>query len=730
MNFRLENLAILFGLFALAVPILLHLLQRHRFDVMDWGAMQFLPDSSVAQRRRWLDEILLMFMRMAMIALIVIALATPVSTSPWLAPLRDRSTRDIVLIFDGSYSMGVRHAGQPTPWEEGVRTAKAHLEQATYGDRFAIVIGRQPPLVWQEDFSSDMSDLRAKLDALPAPRGNPDMPGTLSEAWKHLQSRSKATAQEIIVFTDQQLHGWADLETLSALENLGNQWQSDGQRANTNGDAVPSLRVVKVGADLPKSIPNFSLAPLTASRGVVKAGQKITLQSALHLDGFSKYVPPRKLRVAIDGQPVKDLALPDKIDLKQGQIPLSYQHRFEMEGQHVVSFLLEADQADDALTTDNAQHIVIEVVKDLPILLVDGDKKLSPESSSFFLQRAMSVKRATPYLLLKPTAILPEAADTERPAVIVLADVPRLDAGAIDALDRFLAEGGGLLIVVGERVSREKTFYNDQLYRQGQGWLPARLAEVASSQDGMQPEPRTFQHPALELFRTAADGVMNQVRFAKWLKAQIGAKDRAMPVALLANGDPFLIEIPYKKGRVMLCTTPLDRRWGSTLPNVAEFPVLVNELVYYLAGAKQTASTLRDGAPIRLPDPGVGISRLTLHSPEAAAKIFDVKNWPWTYPNTGAVGLYQAREAKGRAWSFVVPPDLRESNLTRCTDLDWRKVRDRLPVVWNDDGPAAPSIGSSDSRREELWWLLLLGVLGLLCSEVWMTRRMALARGL
>src|SRR6266446_7243043 len=116
MNFRVENLWMLFGLFGLAVPILLHLLRRRRYDILDWGAMQFLPDSISAHRKRWLDEILLMLLRMAMVALIVIALATPVSTSAWLAPLGDRNSREVVLVIDGSYSMDVRVPNQPTPW--------------------------------------------------------------------------------------------------------------------------------------------------------------------------------------------------------------------------------------------------------------------------------------------------------------------------------------------------------------------------------------------------------------------------------------------------------------------------------------------------------------------------------------------------------------------------------------------------------------------------------------
>ena len=57
MDFRVENLGILFGLLALAAPILLHLIRRHRYDTLDWGAMQFLPDNFTTQRKRWLDEI-------------------------------------------------------------------------------------------------------------------------------------------------------------------------------------------------------------------------------------------------------------------------------------------------------------------------------------------------------------------------------------------------------------------------------------------------------------------------------------------------------------------------------------------------------------------------------------------------------------------------------------------------------------------------------------------------
>ena len=43
--FFVEHLIVLLGLFALAIPVVVHLLQRRHHETIDWGAMQFLPES-------------------------------------------------------------------------------------------------------------------------------------------------------------------------------------------------------------------------------------------------------------------------------------------------------------------------------------------------------------------------------------------------------------------------------------------------------------------------------------------------------------------------------------------------------------------------------------------------------------------------------------------------------------------------------------------------------------
>src|SRR5438874_7198205 len=92
----------LLGLAGMAIPPLIHLWNRRRFDVVDWGAMQFLQIGETVRRKILLEELLLMALRMGMIALIVLGLAAPFVAHPLLADVAGRAGRDVVLVFDGS----------------------------------------------------------------------------------------------------------------------------------------------------------------------------------------------------------------------------------------------------------------------------------------------------------------------------------------------------------------------------------------------------------------------------------------------------------------------------------------------------------------------------------------------------------------------------------------------------------------------------------------------------
>src|SRR5262245_36245251 len=134
MSFGLLNALMLFGLAGLAIPPLIHLLNRRRFDVVDWGAMQFLQISETTRRRLLIEELLLMLLRMGLIGVIVLALAAPYLVTPGVPTLGKRSNRDIVLVFDGSASMGYVGKDGQTPHEAAKGWARTIVDGLAPGD--------------------------------------------------------------------------------------------------------------------------------------------------------------------------------------------------------------------------------------------------------------------------------------------------------------------------------------------------------------------------------------------------------------------------------------------------------------------------------------------------------------------------------------------------------------------------------------------------------------------
>src|SRR3954470_12791806 len=111
------NAAILLGLVAVSIPVIIHLLNRRRYDVVDWAAMQFLQVSQKTRRKIFIEEFILLLLRMLLIAVMVLALAGPVlGLAGWLAKLLEepvfaklgldpREPHQVVILIDGSASM-------------------------------------------------------------------------------------------------------------------------------------------------------------------------------------------------------------------------------------------------------------------------------------------------------------------------------------------------------------------------------------------------------------------------------------------------------------------------------------------------------------------------------------------------------------------------------------------------------------------------------------------------
>ena len=375
MAFGLLNSIMLFGMFALAIPIIIHLLNRRRFDVVDWGAMRFLHMSETTRRRVFIEEVLLMLLRMGLIALLVLAMCAPFASSAVFEWFGFVDNRDIVLVFDGSTDMSYTDGEGKTDHEHAVDWAKNVLDQLTPGDTVAIIQARVQTVSILAS-TSDLNQARAALDQLAPPAGNCNWPNAVETAHEILL-KSKRTRRDVVLLGVGRKEGWADVATVKrwrdlvpqfadgkqtmrvwmvpfaekrpirltekllaalrsagvpeeVLENLNdlkkegcvtaNQFSTELSRVFSRNDQERYLELARNQTAL--ELPNWALTGIEA--GTVGTTMELTFRTGLRVQGQEKYAPPYQLRYEIDQPPWQPrYKLTDKAldHLRNGQVP-------------------------------------------------------------------------------------------------------------------------------------------------------------------------------------------------------------------------------------------------------------------------------------------------------------------------------------------------------------------------------------------------------------------------
>jgi hypothetical protein len=760
---------LLIGLAALAIPPIIHLLNRRRYEVVDWGAMRFLQISEVTRRRILIEEILLMLLRIGLLAVFVLGLASPWLQSETFARFGTRPNRDVVLVIDGSYSMGATVTDR-SAHDAAKEWALAFVSDLQAGDNVAVLQAKQQVVPVVGTLSADLERVRDKINQLPEPSGGCDWPAAVAAAHAILKDSTRPE-RDIILLGDGQRQTWADADTLLRWELLAAQL---GYKKGAAPDAgKPRLWAVNVEPDRPAGVRNWSLTPLRGNRPVTPVDREVTFRTDLVLGGDTEYTPPHRLRLDVDNQFVRNLEPPRGVKLDKGKVPLSFTHRFTKPGSHLVTLTLEADPplgerppgyvVKDQVPGDNRVDYSVDVVPAVPVLIVDGDPATKPaRRGSDFLRDALSPARdptpvvrarVVPVKEFEPALLIGEPA--ARPRALILHNVAQLNGAQQEAVAQYLTDGGGVLVALGHRVDAEE--YNKKLFRNGEGWLPARLdgteGDEAKPQGAVHPIPDASTHPALELFRAPPGGPekggLADARFPRWWKLTTpGRNASGVPVAALRSATaeyPFLVERSFKAGRVLVCAVPLDNSWGTNLPDLPAFVPLAHELVYYLAGARAAEYNLQPGQPLRWRvETDAPLNAYTLQPPLGAAKplapgtptdaaypaqlVHQKRGALLVYEGTRETGVYRLTTPGKETIHYVVQSDARESDLTPCDDADRQHVKDLLPVRYENDRAQMTAALATASIKQEFWWLLLLGVIALLCAEVLLTRWMVKGR--
>ncbi|MDA1261062.1 MAG: BatA domain-containing protein, partial [Planctomycetota bacterium] len=189
-----------------AVPVIIHLLQRRRFRRVEFAAMEFLRRAMKRMRRRvLLEDVLLLALRTLAVLAIILALARPSAERPpgWLA----EAARSEIVILDSSLSMNHRSGGQ-TVFERASALAERMFEAADpqRGARAALILAgiRAERLAAGEPTAA----LAALQQLEGAGSGGADLNAALAIALRTAEDFLLDAPPRVTVLTDLQAYAW------------------------------------------------------------------------------------------------------------------------------------------------------------------------------------------------------------------------------------------------------------------------------------------------------------------------------------------------------------------------------------------------------------------------------------------------------------------------------------------------------------------------------------------
>jgi len=123
------------ALAALAIPVLIHLIQREKKQILRFPSLMFVqrvPYKSIQRRR--IHNWLLLMVRLAALALIILAFARPFFERQDVAPI-GTGAREVVVLLDQSYSIGYADR-----WERARGAAYDAINGLGSADRGSVVL--------------------------------------------------------------------------------------------------------------------------------------------------------------------------------------------------------------------------------------------------------------------------------------------------------------------------------------------------------------------------------------------------------------------------------------------------------------------------------------------------------------------------------------------------------------------------------------------------------------
>lgn len=522
----------LFALFALAIPIIIHLFNFRKFKKVYFSNIRFLKEvKQQTQSKSKLKHLLVLISRILAIAFLVLAFAQPYIPNNNAKIIT--GSKAVSIYIDNSFSMDAVNKGGSL-LDEAKNKAKEITGAYKPSDRFQLLTndfeGRHQRLVNKEEFLELLDEVKIS----PAVK-------TLSE----------------IVSRQNDALGEAEAVRKNAFII------SDFQKSISDLDKVKSDTSVYV---------NF--IPVLALE-----------KKNVYIDSCRFSTPVR--RIGQTEQLYVRIVNNSENDLKNNSIKLFINEKqktpaaFDLEANSETEVILSFSQTeagiqncrleinDFPVTFDDKFYFSFEAVKTIPVLSIEN-AGIQNSAEASYISSLFGNDSLFIFSTQQENKI--DFSSFAKNKLIVLNELRSVSSGLSQELNKFIANGGSVLIIP----SKESDLPSYQSF------LTSVNANYFEGQDtaNTKVDKINFEHEIYRgVFEKRSDNidlpvVLNHYRVSKLSRS---GKENLLS---LQNGNSFLSRYSYKKGKVYLCSASLNTDFGNFARHAIFVPTLYQVAIY------------------------------------------------------------------------------------------------------------------------------------------------------
>lgn len=535
------NSALLAGLAAVALPILIHLFSRRRYPLIDFSSLRFLKKLQRQQMRRLkLRQLLLLLLRTLAILLIVLGFARPSlkGLSGFSALTAGRI--GMVIVIDASASMQSKGL-KGSSFDEAKTAARTLISMMNPGDRAAVVLAKGQPEMLTPSPSEDGEVLLRPLESATPWDGTSDISTAITSGIQALAA-AQDFRSELYVISD--FAGQIDLPR-------------------------PPEAIFPFFVQIPpESSENLSLREVRVLSEIIEPGQPVEIEVTLHNAG-SRDRQDVYYSIFLNGKRVGE----DVISLAAGG-EIKRRHQILPEKTGLQQGMVQIEEG-DVLAVDNRAYFCFAIPERLNVLLVGDD------SATRALRLALSSDPSEKNLINLQQASFAswDVQQISNFDILIFSDPASFSPPQSSRLAHFVKKGGGLLIFPGSNMDVAGVNRNllDKLDLPKWGEKIGRAGGNESYLGWREPD---LSSPLFRgIFRP--ESRPSTPRFYQALHL-MGSADY-VPI-YFSNGMPLLTENRVGKGTIILCSSSPQLEWSDWTQR-GIFAPLVHRLVLRLAGS-------------------------------------------------------------------------------------------------------------------------------------------------